>query len=560
MREDTLKQSGSPPSGAESRKRNARFTGRGAPPGTFGSTWVGVICRYGLAVVAVALATVLRWWLGQSHGVTPTFVIHYPAVLLVASIGGGGPGILATVLSALAADYWLLPPFGFGVAGTGDVIALGIFTGANLFLCGLAEQLRRGRWAKAASVAREETLRDAKDRLEDCVRERTVELEQTNRTLQAEIAERRRAEEAVKQERQRFNDVLEMLPVYVALLTPDYHVPFANRDFRQRFGESHGRRCFEYLFGRQEPCEICETYKVLETKAPHRWEWTGPDSHNYDIFDFPFTDTNGSPLILEMGIDITERKRLEVELRRANDELERRVAARTADLATSNKELEAFAYSVSHDLRAPLRAMDGFSQALLEDYADRLDAEGKGHLQRVRAASQRMADLIDGMLSLSRTTRSEMRRTRVDLSRLAQSIAGELRNTTPQRPVEFVIAPGLVVDGDMNLLRTVLENLLGNAWKFTSKHAQARIELGVLRRDGETVYFVRDDGAGFDMTYASNLFEVFRRLHAATDFEGTGVGLATVQRIVNRHGGRVWAEGQVEKGAALYFTLLPEPR
>ncbi len=370
-----------------------------------------------------------------------------------------------------------------------------------------------------------------------------------------DIAERKRAEEAVKRERQRLNDVLEMLPVYVVLLTPDYHVPFANRFFRERFGESQGHRCFEYLFQRQEPCDVCETYKVLKTNQPLEWEWTGPDGRNYHIFDFPVNDTDGSPLIMEVGVDITARKQAEMELRRLNEELEQRVAARTAELQASNKELEAFAYSVSHDLRAPLRAMDGFSQALLEDYADKLDLDGRNHLQRVRAASQRMADLIDGMLTLSRTTRIEMRRARVDLSGLAQTIALDLQKTAPQRRVEFVIAPGLAVHGDPHLLRSLIENLLGNAWKFTSKHDMARIEVGSVQQQGPTVYFVRDDGAGFDMAYVNNLFGVFRRLHGSSDFEGTGVGLATVQRIVHRHGGRVWAEGQPEQGATFYFTL-----
>ena len=258
--------------------------------------------------------------------------------------------------------------------------------------------------------------------------------------------------------------------------------------------------------------------------------------------------------------DVTERRRVEEALRQLNDELEQRVAARTAELAASNKELEAFAYSVSHDLRAPLRAMDGFSQAVLEDYGDRLGADGKSHLQRVRAASQRMAELIDGMLSLSRTTRSEMRRARVNLSELAEAVALDLRKTAPTRDVEFAINPGLIVNGDLNLVRAVLENLLGNAWKFTSKHPRARIAVGAMQRDGETVYFVRDDGAGFDPAYTHNLFGVFRRLHAAVEFEGTGVGLATVQRIIHRHGGRVWAEGAVEKGATFYFTLAPGPR
>jgi len=204
----------------------------------------------------------------------------------------------------------------------------------------------------------EEALRRARDELEIRVHERTEELEETNRVLQAEIAERARAEQAVKTERQRFNDVLEMLPAYVVLLTPDYHVPFANRFFSKRFGESHGRRCFEYLFGRSEPCENCETYKVLKTNAPHRWEWTGPDGRNYDIFDFPFTDTDGSPLIMEVGLDITERKRAEEELRRYQEHLEQLVKERTADLETRNAQLAAEIAARKQAEQAALRAKE----------------------------------------------------------------------------------------------------------------------------------------------------------------------------------------------------------
>jgi len=370
-----------------------------------------------------------------------------------------------------------------------------------------------------------------------------------------DITELKRAQEALQTERQRLNEVFDLLPACVVLLSPDHRVPFANRFFRERFGESHGRRCYEILFGRSEPRETCETFEVLKDNSPHCWEWTGPDGRNYEILDYPFTDTDGSSLILEMGVDITERKRLELELRRLNEELEQRVAARTAELAASNKELEAFAYSVSHDLRAPLRAIDGFGQALLEDYADRLDEEGRSHLQRTRAASQRMGQLIDGLLSLSRTTRSEIRRTYVDLSALAQMIAGELRKTNPARQVEWDIAPGLIVHADASLMRIMLQNLLENAWKFTSKHPRAKIAVGAVEQNGETVYFVRDDGAGFDMAYADKLFGAFSRLHAMAEFDGTGIGLATVQRIVHRHGGRVWAEGKVEQGATIYFTI-----
>ena len=241
--------------------------------------------------------------------------------------------------------------------------------------------------------------------------------------------------------------------------------------------------------------------------------------------------------------------------RRLSEELEQRVVERTAELQASNAELEAFSYSVSHDLRAPLRSMDGFCQVLLEDYGERLDAEGIEYLQRVRLASQRMADLIDGLLGLSRVTRTQITRERVDLSRLAQSVLEALREAEPSREVTLEVAPNLKARGDHRLLRVLLENLLRNSWKFTAKHPSARIEFGACRAGGEQAFFVRDDGAGFDMTYQDKLFGPFQRLHGTGEFEGTGIGLATVQRIVNRHGGRVWADAEVERGATFYFTL-----
>jgi signal transduction histidine kinase len=231
------------------------------------------------------------------------------------------------------------------------------------------------------------------------------------------------------------------------------------------------------------------------------------------------------------------------------------------ELEGANKELEAFSYSVSHDLRAPLRSIEGFSQILLEDYADRLDEEGQDYLGRVRAASQHMATLIDDLLDLSRVSRGPLRREPVDLAALATGIIGELRRSHPEREVEVVIAEGLTANGDARLLRLALENLLNNAWKFTSKKPRATIEFGSIDREAtERVYFVRDDGVGFDEAYAGKLFGAFQRLHGAEEFEGTGIGLATVQRIVHRHGGRVWAEGRVGGGAAFYFTLGGEHR
>jgi light-regulated signal transduction histidine kinase (bacteriophytochrome) len=249
--------------------------------------------------------------------------------------------------------------------------------------------------------------------------------------------------------------------------------------------------------------------------------------------------------------DITKLEQAEEALERQRSEL----ARSNAELVAANKELEAFSFSVSHDLRAPLRSIDGFSQALLEDYADKLDSTGRDQLQRVRRAAQRMSELIDDMLNLSRVTRSAMRREQLDLSAIAQSIAEELRAAEPGRQVEFAIEEGLTATGDFQLLQAAMENLLRNSWKYTSGHVHARIEFGKTRGNGKNPFFVRDDGAGFDPRYADRLFGAFQRLHAVTEFPGTGIGLATVQRIIHRHGGEIWAEGAVEKGATFYFTL-----
>jgi light-regulated signal transduction histidine kinase (bacteriophytochrome) len=230
-----------------------------------------------------------------------------------------------------------------------------------------------------------------------------------------------------------------------------------------------------------------------------------------------------------------------------------RQAKRAAEAA--NRELEAFSYSVAHDLRAPLRGVDGFSQALLEDYADKLDDEGQRYLKHLRDSAQQMGRLIDDLLSLSRVTRAELVREPVDLSDLARSVATQLQKARPNRRIDIAIDAGIFVEGDARLLRIALENLLGNAWKFTGKCAEPRIEVGVMSGDRDRTYFVRDNGAGFDMAYASKLFGAFQRLHSTDEFEGTGIGLATVQRIINRHSGRIWAIGEPDRGATFYFTL-----
>ncbi len=274
----------------------------------------------------------------------------------------------------------------------------------------------------------------------------------------------------------------------------------------------------------------------IQTRNGRRW------LHTKKV---PIVDADGVPrFLLGISHDITDRKRDMAALQAAKD---------TAEAA--NRELEAFSYSVAHDLRAPLRAIDGFSQALLEDFAPKLGEIGGRYLERVRSSTQRMAALIDDLLHLSRVTRTELHWAPVDLAAIARTSIGVLQRAEPDRAVDVVIADGLATSADPKLLAIAFDNLLGNAWKFTSKRDRARIEVGTKLEAGRPVYYVKDDGAGFDMKYADKLFGVFQRLHSELEFPGTGIGLATVQRIVHRHGGRCWAESVVGQGATFYFTL-----
>ena len=507
-------------------------------------------------------------------------------------------------------------------------------------------------------------------------------------------AERQQAEEAVKAERQRFFAVLETLPPMICLLTPDYHVAFANRAFRERFGESQGRRCYDYCFGNTAPCEFCQTYDVLKTGQPRHWEVSTPEGSVIDVYDFPFTDVDGTPMILEMDLDITEakrakeglekanaynrslleasldplvtisphgkitdvnsaaekvtgrlreeligadfsdcftdpekarlgyqqvfkeglvqnyelevrhrdgsttpvlysasvyrdpggevvgvfaaarditiRKRAEEEVRRLNEELEQRVRLRTAQLEASNKELESFSYSVSHDLRAPLRALDGFSRILLEEYRSQLPSQAQRYLDFVRDGASHMGNLIDGLLALSRLGRQELKRRPVEVAEIVRQSMDDLQADVEGSAAEFIVASLPSCDADPLLLRQVFVNLLSNALKFSRKQEKVRIEIGALRTreaaqgrepvlrllDPDSwVYYVRDNGVGFDMRYADKLFGVFQRLHRQEEFKGTGIGLATVQQIIHKHGGQVWAEAEVGKGATFYFTI-----
>ena len=268
-------------------------------------------------------------------------------------------------------------------------------------------------------------------------------------------------------------------------------------------------------------------------------------------------DQDGQPVrMIGLNQDITEQRRAKDEVHRLNQDLEQRVKERTAQLEVSNKEMEAFSYSVSHDLRTPLRSIDGFSQILLEDYQDRLDEEGRRHLSRIRLGAQRMGQIIDDLLRLSRIDRTELRQVDLDLSDLCRVVVNDLMQTHPERKVEVSLRPGMSVKADCDLLKAALENLIGNAWKFTSKSENARIEVGELASTpGARTFFIQDNGAGFDMAFAHKLFDAFQRLHGTREFEGTGIGLAIVQRIIHRHGGRIWAEAEPGKGATFFFAL-----
>jgi PAS domain S-box-containing protein len=330
--------------------------------------------------------------------------------------------------------------------------------------------------------------------------------------------------------------------------------------------ELAGRNWFEVLVPKDRYPEVWdEFHRLLSGGLPKHFEnpiLTKAGRERYIVWQNNEIRELGRIVgTISFGMDITGRKEMEDRvhqaelLQKANVELEERVQQRTAELAVANKELESFAFSVSHDLRAPLRGIDGWSLALLEDYGDQLDARAKGYLQTVRSETQRMGQLIDALLELSRVTRQDMQHVTVNLSELAHEIAAELHRAEPGRQVDFCIAPDLVVEGDPILLRAALDNLLGNAWKFTAKRSQARIEFGQTLREGQPVFFIRDNGAGFDMHKASRLFAPFQRLHRKDDFPGTGIGLATVRRILNRHLGRIWAEGEVDQGAVFFFTL-----
>jgi P-type Cu+ transporter len=453
---------------------------------------------------------------------------------------------------------------------------------------------------KAALEHTQGELRRAYAEVEQRVQERTADLARANQSLQAEIKERQQAEEALSQSEallRRTQEVsrvggweYEVATKRVAWTDEVYRLHEVPRDYDPNSAQQN----IEFYATEDRDCLATAFRRAVEQGEPYDLEvrLVTATGRRLWVRTVGQAQRDGNKVVRVVGniMDITERKQAEEEartaqaetvrslalaeqsreallgvvedqkeaeeeIRRLNQTLEQRVQERTAQLEAANKELEAFSYSVSHDLRAPLRGIDGWSLVLLEDYAGKLDEQGRQSLNRVRAETQRMGQLIDDLLQLSRVTRSEMRPTTADLSALALTIATRLRESQPDRPVEFLIQDGLQATGDAGLLEAALTNLLHNAWKFTGKRPAARIEFGRMENEGASVFFVRDNGAGFNPAYAQKLFAPFQRMHRSSEFPGTGIGLATVQRIIRRHGGRIWAEAQVDQGATFFFTL-----
>lgn len=400
---------------------------------------------------------------------------------------------------------------------------------------------------------------------EQMLHDKNDELVMTEEELRRQLEENLKSQNELMEEKEKLDTIMACMGDGLAIIGTDYSVLYQNRALQEMFGTGDGTHCYEVYQNHSEPCSNCPAASALQDGTTCTRQLPLPMKGRPTWFETtasPFHDATGRVVgSVQIYRNIEERFQHQAEIEALNSSLEQRVRERTAELEqsnraleTANREMESFSYSVSHDLRAPLRHINGYSQALGEEFGKLLDVTGKEYLKRICAASDRMALLIDDLLELSRVTRTELHRKSINLSSICRSIAKSLRESEPERDTTFVIADGAVAQGDPLLMRQVLENILGNAWKYTSKTPGAIIEFGISPSHSTTTYFVKDNGVGFDMAYSGKLFGAFQRLHGA-EFEGTGIGLATVQRIIQRHGGTIWAEGSEGHGATFYFTL-----
>ena len=478
--------------------------------------------HYLIAILAFASAAVIRAEFLGILGPRLPYLTFYPTVMLVAICAGAPAGLLATCLSAIYIAC-VMSPIGQGsvLQGAADRLSTAIFVMSCAMICLIAKTLHNAQLRAAEADS------------------------------QVKLAKQRRVNELkLRESAQQYRSLFENSLDAIFLTVPDGKITAANPAACAIFGMSEEEFCRleqDGVLDRTDPRlpvalkQRADSGKVLGELTCVRKDGS---KFSAQISSFILGDTQGSCVILR---DLSERKQAEGEILALKAGVEERVRERTADL-------ESFSYSVSHDLRAPLRHISCFSSMLMEDYGAVVPVKARHYLERIGGATRRMGDLIDHMLELSQVSRIELKRESVDLSRLIAGVAAVLQETEPKRCVEFIIEEGLLVQGDRKLLRQLLDNLIGNAWKYSSARPSARIEFGRTCVAGKECFFVKDNGVGFDMAYSCELFEVFKRLHGE-EFEGTGIGLTTAKRIIRRHGGSIWAEGKVDHGATFYFSL-----
>lgn len=478
--------------------------------------------RYGLAVVSVGLGYLLRTtltqWAGQG---LPLFVTFYPAVMITALVGGMWPGIVASLTTVVVVDYWFIPPLGiFNTEAPIDIISLVLFMSMGVFMSIIGELYKR-----------------MPDRLKALVNERTRELQESE---------------------EKFRFLVENVQDYaIFMLDPKGYVTTWNLGAERLKGynakEIIGKHFSSFFLPEND--EDARSELTIAAKDGHcideGWRVRKDGSRFWaSVTITALRDKNSTILgYTKLVRDITDRKHLEEQLeKRANE------------LASSNKELEAFSYSISHDLRAPLIAMKGFTNILIEDYSNNMDTDAQDFLRRIVNSADKMSELIDDMLNLSKVSRMEMSLQEINLSAITETVINELRQAEPTNNIEVTITENLEAHGDARLIYIALSNLISNAWKYSSKTPSARIEIGEMEKCGQKIYYLRDNGAGFDMKFAAKLFVPFMRLHSDREFPGTGIGLAIVKRVIEKHAGKIWAESEPGRGATFYFTLSMKGR